>query len=265
MNYVYIQPRQTGKTTIAVAKFLENPKKSLIMVVNNRMAEFIQRKIPSKYWNRIISSNIDYDFRGTNIIRELENLIIDDYLCMDTKKVYDSFRRMDLWPTNNVKFFTYTTSNNLYDKYFYDFVKKCKEERINCSYINFRNFKGGNTYISEKEFEKQVNLLYHNLITEPNTKLIFYGEFPGNKMDTEINIGSERAEIEIYGKLFKEKLNIAQSIDDFIELQKLLKGLMYEKVNMSNIEEVQFDITIQPKISYRDVNTIFGTKNFDWS
>lgn len=177
---IYIQPRQTGKTTRAIFEYLKNPKSTIIVTHNQNMVQHIQSIVYGfnnhlmVYKHNIITEDQFIKSRGA--FKSYDTFIFDEYMFLKHKKeVYELVYQ--LMPNNIV---AYSTSNKKYNKKIIDFIKVSKEN---------------NTPI---ELTKEVTELYYNFITDPDT--ILHDNLSSTNERCKVILHPEQYEVEIENK-----------------------------------------------------------------
>jgi hypothetical protein len=174
---IYIQPRQTGKTTRAIFEYLKNPKSTIIVTHSQSMVQHIQSILYGfsnslmVYKDNIITEVQFIKSRGT--FKSYGTFIFDEYMFFKHKKeVYELVYQ--LMPNNIV---AYSTSNKKYDKKTIDFIKSSKE------------------YNTPIELTKEVTELYYNFITDPDT--ILHDNISSTNERCKVILHPEQYEVEI--------------------------------------------------------------------
>jgi len=168
MKYLYIQPRQIGKTTLAIYEYLKNPKESLLIFCNNDMVNNVKKKLVlngHNDTNNIITQNqIITKIRG----KRYKNLILDEYFFFTKKNKREIYENLYLMDLENV--IAYTTSDKLYSSVIIDYIRL---EKHNYSYTELFNLfiEKHPSYINEFiksgiDFKENFNDLYYNFLTD---------------------------------------------------------------------------------------------------
>lgn len=164
MKTLHIQPRQTGKTTQAITKFLENPAHTLLVATNLQSVEIIRKSIGIDY-AKVFSKNI---ISQTQLSRSLENInrtsriIFDEYLSHNySVDVYHKINSM------RYDVLMYATPIEFYDKVLFNIVKNFKSLKLKLQYTDLLKLVGN-------EFENDVHKLYYNIVTDFDTKIILH-------------------------------------------------------------------------------------------
>lgn len=180
----YIQPRQTGKTSELINKVKNDKRSALLIVPNTYTRRHILHKECSIY-NHVISVSdlIKENLKG---LKGYDTVCVDEYLFL--RKDVIAFLNTKL-PLHFSKIIIKTTSNKLYDKRMFEFVRAYRKlsnpPKLSFPCMNFEQ---------DQFFE-----LYYNLLTHPKTNLW--------KFDYLQTISEEKYKTEILGELFKGDKN----------------------------------------------------------
>ena len=186
MRKVFLmQPRQSGKTTKAMYEFVKDPDNTIFVTHSYDMAKHIHDRVGGNIKN-FISSN---QFKNKIISKRPKNIILDEYMFFRNRD--EIYKEIQVINPENV--YIFSTSDKLYDKKLFDFVK---ENKRTTSYQDLLKKYGDKLtdYI-----EKQIYDLYYNFLTCDDTILIDF-DFSGNVKDRSelISIlGKEQYGIEI--------------------------------------------------------------------
>lgn len=189
-----IQPRQSGKTSKALYEYLKAPKDTIFVVHSDPMISFIQIFFGINTKNFTTPKNINriVNKRGS----KPKNIILDEYMYFDKKDVVWS----DVWNISPENLYIFSTSDKAYSKELFDFVKENKPKTYN--YEGLLK-KYGN--ILSKQVEDEMYELYHNFLTDENTRLIDTNLCTSK--DDLVNmknvLGKERYNIEVLNKYLK--------------------------------------------------------------
>jgi len=156
MKTIFIEGRQTGKTTRAIGEFLKNPSRSLLVVYNLGLVDHIKKRIGN------YANIVSYDqFIKMKINFGIDNLIIDEYLLMNNKKeIYQNSYRF-----SNVVVFS--TSNKLYNRELFDIIVSLRKMEYSFESIVH------DLAIKQKFFTlEEISELVYNFITDPNYTII---------------------------------------------------------------------------------------------
>jgi hypothetical protein len=186
-NYFFLQPRQSGKTLLAIYECLKDIEHS-VLVVNNKKS----LKEASKLNNQIkvikASSTEDYLMSNSTI----------DKVVFDKKDKENIYRIVKNSSIKNI--YIFSTPNKVYSRYVFDLVKAYKNNIFDDSTLDQIQKL---TSIEKEEFTE----LCLNLITEPNMVLIkhkltnFNDSF--NYIEMEKNIGKEKFKTEYLNQYLK--------------------------------------------------------------
>lgn len=194
---LHIQPRQTGKTTQAISKFLENPTQTLFVTTNLTNVKIICDKLGGKYLDNVISQK--QLIRKLEYINKYKLIIFDEYLFHK----YDTNDYLKI-RSNNSDILMYSSVNKSYDKRILLYVKKYKSPYENMEVV-YKDFlkEFGQNYV--KDFEE----LYNNFLTDFDTNIVIrhIEEFSHISQDRlneiERNIGQNSFEKEYLNKFLK--------------------------------------------------------------
>ncbi len=169
-----IQPRQSGKTTKAMYEFVKDPDNTIFVTHSYDMVKRIHDRVGGNIKN-FTSSN---QFKNKIIGRRPKNIILDEYMFFKNRD--EIYKEIQVIQPENV--YIFSTSDKLYDKKLFDFVK---ENKRRTSYQDLLKKYGDKLtdYI-----EKQIYDLYYNFLTDDDTILIDF-DFSGNMKDRSELIG----------------------------------------------------------------------------
>ncbi len=159
MRKVFLmQPRQSGKTTKAMYEFVKDPDNTIFVTHSYDMVKHIHDRVGGNIKN-FTSSN---QFKNKFIGRRPKNIILDEYMFFRNRD--EIYKEIQVINPENV--YIYSTSDKLYDKKLFDFVK---ENKRTTSYQDLLKKYGDKLtdYI-----EKQIYDLYYNFLTDDDTILI---------------------------------------------------------------------------------------------
>lgn len=169
MRKVFLmQPRQSGKTTKAMYEFLKDPDNTFFVTHDDDMVEYIHNRVGGNLKNFASSNQFKYKILG----RRPKNIILDEYMFFENRD--EIYKKIHVIKPENV--YIFSTSDKLYDKKIFDFVK---ENKRTTSYQDLLQKYGDKLtdYI-----EKQIYDLYYNFLTDDDTILIDV-DFGGNMKD----------------------------------------------------------------------------------
>ncbi|MFA5297857.1 MAG: hypothetical protein WC389_06570 [Lutibacter sp.] len=175
MRKVFLmQPRRSGKTTKAMYEFVKDPDNTIFVTHNYDMVKYIHNRVGGNLKN-FTSSN---QFKNKIIVRRPKNIILDEYMFFKNRD--EIYKEIQVIQPENV--YIFSTSDKLYDKKIFDFVK---ENKRTTSYQDLLQKYGDKLtdYI-----EKQIYDLYYNFLTDNDTILIDV-DFGGNMKDRSDLIG----------------------------------------------------------------------------
>jgi hypothetical protein len=162
---IYIQPRQSGKTSFLINEFCNSPKseRPILLFANNNMVDNAIRnfKIGSiSHKNKFQTpANLSNLRHGES---KFDTVYIDEYLFMSVDAQREIYEHCVKNP--NVKtIVSWTTSNKLYDLDILNSFKNWKS--IHPKF--FREFD-----IGVKPMTPEFSALYHSLLTEPSCEVI---------------------------------------------------------------------------------------------
>ena len=175
MKKVFLmQPRQSGKTTKAMYEFVKDPDNTIFVTHSYDKVKHIHDRVGGNIKN-FTSSN---QFKNKIIGRRPKNIILDEYMFFKNRD--EIYKEIQVIKPENV--YIFSTSDKLYDKKLFDFVK---ENKRTTSYQDLlKKYEDKLTdYI-----EKQIYDLYYNFLTDDDTTLIDF-DFSGNMKDRSELIG----------------------------------------------------------------------------
>ena len=160
--YSYIQPRQVGKTTLAVYEYLKDPDNTLFIVPNSQMvynveAHFLIHKNDIKTPYNLFSRGVHGKI--------FNKIILDEYCFMENKKEWLPILISQLNPKGEI--YIFSTPNKQYSKFIWNCVTECKKSKLDPSEI-FEKYYPVFKYKPNKE---QFWELYYDLLTHPDNKL----------------------------------------------------------------------------------------------
>jgi hypothetical protein len=157
-KYFFLQPRRSGKTTMALYEFSKDPENTIFVSPNTASVEYLKCKVNKEYVSNFISSSRFIDFiKG----RSVKNLILDEYLFFKNNK--EIYKNITLIQPENI--YIFSTPYRIYDKEIFELVKNHKK---NYSVQELSKF------LSHPSSEKidELDELYYNFISDEDTKLI---------------------------------------------------------------------------------------------
>ncbi len=167
-----IQPRQSGKTTMAIYEFLKDVDNTLFVTHDYGAAQMISRRIFGKnnHINIVSCQNFIEKMRG----RRYKNIILDEYLFFKNKDDIYLFMQQYLNPEN---LYIFSTTDKTYSEELFEFVKKYKGGGGFYSLLDWYYHKFNKVIISDTVIT-QLNELYYNFLTDYDTNVIDYGFKP---------------------------------------------------------------------------------------
>lgn len=186
MRKVFLmQSRQSGKTTKAMYEFSKDPNNTIFVAPNYSTVEYIRNKVGGNIKNLTTSEQ----FINKIIGRKPKNIILDEYMLFKNRdEIYEQ-----ILVTRPENVYIYSTSDKLYDRELFNFVKQNKHKT---SYQDLLSKYDGEL---TEGIEKQIYDLYYNFLTDHDTILIDI-DFNQNKEDRSdlINIlGKDKYDVEI--------------------------------------------------------------------
>jgi len=169
-----IQPRQSGKTTKAMYEFVKDPDNTIFVTHSYDMVKHIHDRVGGNIKNFTSS----HQFKNKIIGRRPINIILDEYMFFKNRD--EVYKEIQVIQPENV--YIFSTSDKLYDKKLFDFVK---ENKRTTSYKDLL-IKYGDKLTDY--IEKQIYDLYYNFLTDDDTILIDF-DFSGNMKDRSELIG----------------------------------------------------------------------------
>ena len=159
----YPMEQRSGKTTMAIEKFLQDSVDTLFVSFNYQSAKRICRSINGNLTNFTGSDNFDKMIRGRNP----KNIILDEYLLYNNKREIYEVINTCLRVKN-----LYIFSTPEYSEKAFNFVKANKKNNTLGEVYNIYS----NTYAELTESAKhEIDDLYHNLITDHDTVIVNSG------------------------------------------------------------------------------------------
>jgi hypothetical protein len=150
---IYIQPRQTGKTTMGMFEYLKSPDSTLIITLNNSTVDHLIRSIRPILSGRLnMNITTEHQFLMVGDAKKyrhtIKTIILDEYMFFKNKeKMYNTINEL-----NPERLLIYSTSDKTYSKKIIDLIKHSKANDLEV--IN-----------TTKEFHE----LYYNFITDPDS------------------------------------------------------------------------------------------------
>jgi hypothetical protein len=187
-KYFFLQPRRSGKTTMALYEFSKDPENTIFVSPNTESVEYLKHKVNKEYVNNFISSSRFINFiRG----RSVKNLILDEYLIFKNNK--EIYKNITLIQPENI--YIFSTPCKTYDKEIFELVKNHKK---NYSVQELRRF----LVHPFPEKIDELDELYYNFISDEDTKLIRSFN-PGLNQEYPYYLGHTSFITEILGKFLK--------------------------------------------------------------
>jgi len=156
MNKIFsMQPRQSGKTYNAILEYKKDPQNTIYVVTCNST-------MSSSLFPKCITTG---SFKRFSLDKRFKNIILDEYMFFENKEeIYNTINNLNI-----ENLFIYSTSDKIYSKELFDFIKNNK---LNYSYNNLLL-----KYQSEFNTTDKLKFddLYYNFITDYDTNLIEYG------------------------------------------------------------------------------------------
>jgi len=242
-KYFFIEPRNTGKTTMAMYEFRKNPNETLYVYHNQMSAEDVSQLLGVRNnvctQERFISRDA---FRGKKITR----VIFDEFLFFSKiKAVYETYNEY----LNDAELLIYSTPHKIYDKVMFDTVLNCKQyegsfARAIDNFLSVKQMYGSKkTYVSESEKE-ELSELYFNFITDPDVKIL-HKLLPRSKKSIEIPtwVDAKTVETEFKGNYIAE-----EPTKSYEEIEAELVSELRKGINKS----------IEEALKSFDTRTLFG-------
>jgi hypothetical protein len=149
-----MRPRQTGKTTSAILKYLESPNDTLLVTINHSMVDYLKFDILKLTNNSDLTINLCSEINLLDFLRgkdKFKTIILDEYMFFKNKEdVY--------YAINNRKpesLIIYSTSDKQYKL---SLLHAITYQKLNNIYFDKSN----------KEYKE----LYHNFITDSDTEIV---------------------------------------------------------------------------------------------
>ena len=169
-----MQPMRSGKTTKAMYEFVKDPDNTIFVTHNYEMVKYVHNRVGGNLKNITSSNHFKYKIVG----RRLKNIILDDYMFFKNRD--EIYKEIQVIQPDNV--YIFSTSDKLYDKKIFDFVK---ENKRTTSYQDLLQKYGDKL---TECIEKEIYSLYYNFLTDDDTILID-ADFGGNMKDKSDLIG----------------------------------------------------------------------------
>lgn len=230
INYI-IAPRQVGKTQAALYEFVKDPGNTYFFTHSHGHQDIIRKQLSKFYFLQNpdhppkIYSRETYNIFSVDQLHRLHSIrtnkaIFDEYNLISAKKKREIRNEIHRFK----EIYIFTTMSKMYNKEIFDIVKQAKREGINCC-VTITKRVTDNYRISAKVAAEEVEDLYYDLITDPETNIIydpftpFFGrEQMSRRIDTEKRIKESFSEKEykVYyennflteGELEEKKLHI---------------------------------------------------------
>lgn len=210
----FVGNRQSGKTTKAVYEFMKNPEETILVCPNSQSRKELLQRLGSAEFEKNIIPNDPSEtfFRG----RKAKRMVYDEYLMMDYE-TRNYFHKMTI-PIGVEEIFCFATPQELYDKNLFDFVVNMKKEKRNLFLdnqydlcINELVLEMTDPTIRTPDYiEAEILELFHNYLTDPDTKIIHHQYLMNEKIGNLQNISyfpDEYKELtELKGAFIKEQL-----------------------------------------------------------
>ncbi len=151
----YLLPRASGKTTMAIAEYIKDKENSLFVCLSSHLTKSIFTK--DEYSPKTIISATN--FENSIVGKRPKNIILDEYLLFKNKdKIYKLIKEV-LNPKN---VFIYSTSNKIYSKLYFEFVKNNKH----LSFDEVVRLFEKEHDVTDIDFKKELYELYYSFITD---------------------------------------------------------------------------------------------------
>ena len=193
----YLQPRQIGKTTMAIYQFLADIDNTLFVTHSEQIARIITKRLFNQYTHPNIVS-------CEEVIRKrlgprYKNIILDEYMFFKN--------RGDLYVYLNgigniENLYIFSTSDRKYEASIFDTIKTQKRINNDFLYILKLYHQKFAKSIVFSDVDEQIKSLYYNFLTDPDTNVIDYGfEFPRHRIGEMCNaLNNEQFEVEIMNR-----------------------------------------------------------------
>lgn len=209
----FIGNRQSGKTTKAVYEFMKNPEETILVCPNDECRKSLLEKLESIKFSKNIIANApsEFFFRG----KRAKRIVYDEYLLMDYE-TRSYFHEMTI-PMGIDEIFCFATPQVLYDKNLFDFVVNTKKEKRALAFdlqsdlcMNELVLEITDSTIRTSDFVRaEIQELYHNYLTDPETKVINHQYFMNEKISNLQNVSffpdEYREMTELKGIFLREK------------------------------------------------------------
>lgn len=230
-------PRQIGKTTKAIERYLQDPDNTAIVCVNSNQAKDISRLINPRCYDihkNIFSAGVSSEARG----KRYDTVIFDEFDFICTDRQHELLAAFQSCLNSGGEIIIYTTPSRLRDKELYESVVSAKS-----IFRDFREYKSVLPSCIGKEAIEKIQEMWYDIITTPGIVM--------NKMSTERfvsryskeqsfhNYGREMYTSEIAGQLFGPAWTHPHShiINDdeehMFRLEKFAKAVNARRMNMS--------------------------------
>jgi len=161
-KYFFMQPRMSGKTSIAKYEFFKNPKNSIYiglsdMLNSDAFGEFFKNK-PNNIFSQYVTSD---SFRS----KKINTVIIDEYLKFDKENVGKIYNLVNSCPDiENI--YIYSTSKIQYNSKIIDFIRENKATMM------FMDMKKVLETLCPLNDLSYVDDLFRNFLTDDDCKII---------------------------------------------------------------------------------------------
>jgi len=192
----FLQPRQVGKTTMAIYQFLFDIDNTLFVTHNKEMARRITKRIFNQYSrsNIVSCEEVIHKRLGS----EYKNIILDEYMFFKNKRnLYVYLNGI----SNIENLYIFSTSDMQYDRSIYESVIMGKRIELDHSAI-LRDYRLVFGNLVPPNANKQIESLFYNFLTDPDTNVVDYGfEFPKHRIDEMRNaLNDEQFDVEIMNR-----------------------------------------------------------------
>ena len=159
MNIFFIlQPRQSGKTTVAISEFLLDPERTVFVSPNFQCARDASKRSGAPNRLFISANNFTLKMRG----HRPYNIIMDEYLYYENIRELYSF--IPIMETRNL--YIFTSAKKQYERRVFEYVKYLK--------LNGQSYHEiiGSNRNTDPHIQQEIEELYFNHITDPGIVLI---------------------------------------------------------------------------------------------
>lgn len=222
MKYIYIQPRQTGKTTRAIYEFNKDPENSIFITHKRDMIRhLLDMGFPKKYEHKIFTQET-YNSLGNygKLRKNSDRVIIDEYLYFSNENQKNIYFKLH---QNGFKeLYIFSSPSKTYSKESYELGRAVKNNPSLLD-LNLKN-------IIRPEIYDEYLYLKDNFLTDIDVEVKFDGKYPNFKTELRYAYNDERYYTEIEGELFTRKKPIINVID----YMDLYRSMMTESVGIPN-------------------------------